>query len=162
MSKDQLRGRIYAAEAMVYRLFERAGGAHTVQIAGAEITVPAEVRFGSLDEVRVYVDRVLALRSVRDGFERAKLPVVVRARRGSRAAHYERLNSTIAVPDNSDGRWALRELVVVHELAHHLDPVGDPSHGRSFVTTLIDLVDAVLGPESALVYRVIFGDSGLL
>lgn len=147
---------------MVLALFSRAGAAHTVQIAGTQLTVPAEVRFGSLEQVREYVDRVLALRPVTERFERAELPVSVRSRRGHRAAHYERAGATIAVPDQPDGRWAMRELVLVHELAHHLDPIGDPAHGPSFVATLIDLVEVVVGPEAALVYRVIFGDSQLL
>ncbi|WP_236995105.1 TIGR04338 family metallohydrolase [Gordonia phthalatica] len=142
-------------------MLDRAGSAHTVQIVGAHLTVPAEARFGTVDDVAAYVERVLALGPVGERFERAALPVVVRARRGHRAAHYERGGTTIAVPDSAEGRWALRELVVVHELAHHLDEIADPAHGPSFVATLIDLVDLVMGPETALVYRVIFGDSGL-
>ncbi|MFZ2241198.1 MAG: TIGR04338 family metallohydrolase, partial [Gordonia amarae] len=58
--------------------------------------------------------------------------------------------------------WALRELVVLHELAHHLDDSGGPAHGPGFVHTLITLVGLVLGPEAEFVYRVVFTDSGVL
>lgn len=159
MSRDHARSRVYDAERLVHRMLDRAGGAHTVQIAGAQLTVPAEARFGSADDVAAYVDRVLSLRPVRERFPRASRPVSVRVRRGQRAAHYERATATIAVPEDTEGRWALRELVVVHELAHHLDEDGDPPHGPSFVSTLIDLVEAVLGPEVALIYRVIFDET---
>ncbi|MBY4570037.1 hypothetical protein ACN95_08390 [Gordonia sihwensis] len=161
VSRDQTRRRLYDAERLVLRMFERAGGTHTVQLAGTELTLPAEARFGSVDDVSAYARRVLALPSVRAEFTRAIVPVRVRTRRGERAAHYERATATIAVPDSAGGRWALRELVVLHELAHHLDEVGAPAHGPAFVGALIGLVERVLGPEAALVYRVVFGDSGL-
>ncbi len=67
----------------------------------------------------------------------------------------------IAIPSAADGRWALRELVVLHELAHHLDGTTGPAHGRGFVLTLIELVGLVLGPEAAFVYRVVLSDSGV-
>jgi len=161
VSRDSARSRVYDAERLVFRMLDRAAGAHTVQIAGTQLTVPAEARFGSVDDVAAYLRRVTDLRTVSERFARASLPVAVRARRGQRAAHYERGTATIALPDGQAGRWALRELVVLHELAHHLDDVGDPAHGPNFVTTLIELVESVMGPETALIYRVIFGDSGL-
>lgn len=161
MSRDHARARVYDAERMVHRMLHRADGAHTVQIAGTELTLPPEAKFGSVQQVGDYVDRVLALPSVTERFGRAPLPVHIRVRKGQRAAHYERVGAVMAVPDGMAGRWALREAVVLHELAHHLDDLGDPAHGPRFVGTLIDLVGLVLGPETALVYRVVFGDSGL-
>ena len=163
MTRDGNRARVYDAERLAQRILERAGGAHTVQIAGTSLTVPPEARFSSVDSVREYANAVLAMPAVRERFGRAALPVRVRTRRGNRAAHYERADAVIAVPDDDGGRWALRELVVLHELAHHLDEgvdADEPAHGRGFVTSLIDLVGLVLGPEVALVYRVVFTDSG--
>nr|WP_308191995.1 TIGR04338 family metallohydrolase [Gordonia liuliyuniae] len=162
MTRDADRSVVYAAEQLVRAMVERAGTSRTVQIAGAELTLPPEARFSSVDAVRRYVDDVLALPSVCESFPQAQRPVTVRRRRGSTAAHYERDGGVIAVPESVDGSWAMRELVVLHEIAHHLDPVGAPAHGRGFVDTLIELVGLVLGPETALVYRVVFGDSGLL
>ncbi|WOC11661.1 TIGR04338 family metallohydrolase [Gordonia sp. MP11Mi] len=162
MTRDSHRSSVYAAERLVRAILERTGSSQTVQIAGAELTLPPEARFSSLDAVRRYVDDVLALPNVCESFPQARRPVTVRRRRGSAAAHYERDGAVIAVPDSVDGAWALRELVVLHEIAHHLDPIGTPAHGRGFVDTLIELVGLVLGPETAFVYRVVFGDSGLL
>ncbi len=61
-----------------------------------------------------------AIPSVRRRWPAAE-PLAVRARRGTTAAHYEYDGdlATIAVPDRHT-TWALRELVVLHEIAHHL------------------------------------------
>lgn len=163
--RDTRRERFYEAERMVFRLFERAGGTHTVQLAGTELTLPVEAQFASVDSIRDYVGRVLSMPSVAQRFDAASTPVTVRARRGHRSAHYARhLDSDlreIAIPDSAEGRWALRELVVLHEIAHHLDDSDGPAHGRQFATTLTELVGLVLGPEAEFVYRVVFADSGL-
>ncbi|NED63403.1 TIGR04338 family metallohydrolase, partial [Streptomyces sp. SID10244] len=37
-----------------------------------------------------------------------------------------------------------------------------PAHGREFAVGLTDLVGLVLGPEAGFVYRVVFGDSGVV
>lgn len=159
MTRDSDRSAVYATERLVHTMVERS---RTVHIANTAVTMPPEARFSSSDDVARYVDDVLAMPIVRQRFPRAAEPVRVRRRRGSRAAHYERSGAVIAVPDTADGGWALRELVVLHEIAHHLDPVGSPAHGHTFVDTLIDLVGVVLGAEAGFVYRVVFGDSGLL
>ncbi|MFM9378373.1 TIGR04338 family metallohydrolase [Gordonia sp. VNK21] len=162
MTRDAARSRFYATERLVLDLVERAGPAHTVQLAGTTLTLPVEARFGSVEDIQEYADRVLALPSVREHFPRAQIPITVRRRRSGAAAHYSPGSAEIAVPDDRDGRWALRELVVLHELAHHLDDGDGPAHGRAYANTLIDLVGLVLGPELALVYRVLLGDAGLL
>ncbi|WP_168698410.1 TIGR04338 family metallohydrolase [Gordonia paraffinivorans] len=168
--RDTGRAKFYEAERLVHRLFDNAPSSRTVQLAGTQITLPAEARFASADAVGDYVRRVLDLPAVRDRFARAAEPVSVRERRGRRAAHYERrapasgdgaVEAEIAIPSSSDGRWALRELVVLHEVAHHLDDSEGPGHGRGFVLTLIELVGLVLGPEVAFVYRVVLADSGI-
>ena len=155
---------MYEAERLIHRMFDNAGPGHTVQLAGTQLTLPAEARFASVEAVRDHVGRVLAMPSVRERFARAARPVDVRERRGHRSAEYLRSESgieQIAIPSSADGRWALRELVVLHELAHHLDDSDDAAHGRGFVVCLTDLVGLVLGPEAALVYRVVLGDSGV-
>ncbi|MEE3851262.1 TIGR04338 family metallohydrolase [Gordonia sp. LSe1-13] len=163
--RDVGRARLYAAERLVHRMFDRAGSSRTAQLAGAEITLPSEARFASVDSVRDYVSRVLAMPTVRARFPRTTAPVAVRERRGFTSAEYRTSSAgeaQIAIPSSADGRWALRELVVLHELAHHLDDSDDPAHGRGFAVTLIDLVGLVMGPEAGLVYRVMFGDSDVL
>ena len=61
-----------------------------------------------------------------------------------------------------DGRstWALRELVVLHEIAHHLSD-ADPPHGPEFIATFCDLAETVMGPEVAHVLRVVYAKEGV-
>ncbi len=147
---------MYAAEAQVARMLERGrGGPATVDFFGSTLTLPPERRFADLDSVGRWVDAVLDLAPVR-----ARWPATpgcrVRARRGDARAHYEPPGQ-IAVP--VDERWALRELVLCHELAHHLAfhdpavPMDAPGHGREFVDAYVSVVDAVMGGEVALVLR---------
>lgn len=162
MTRDSARSRFYETERLIWAMAARpGGGTHTVQVAGTSITLPAEAKFSSVESVRRYVDEVLALETVRGRFARARVPVTVRKRKGARQAHYSPIDAEIAIPDGSGNRWALRELVVLHEVAHHLDDTGGAVHGPGFAQTLIDLVGLVLGPEYALVYRVLLGDAGL-
>jgi putative metallohydrolase (TIGR04338 family) len=98
--------------------------------------------------VQAYVDKVLALNRIRDRHPHAGA-VVVRERAGVAAAHYEFGAATIAVPVRGRA-WALRELVVLHELAHHLAPRGDAApHGPGFCRTYLELVDEIIGPEAS-------------
>ncbi|MGC4961740.1 TIGR04338 family metallohydrolase [Gordonia sp. DT218] len=164
--RDTGRAQMYAAERIVHRMFDHAGSAangRMVELAGARVTLPSEASFASVESVADYVTRVLTLPAVSEEFARAALPVRVRRRRGHRSAEYRRTpdGAEIAVPTSAEGRWALRELVVLHEIAHHLDDSTDASHGRGFVITLIELVGRVMGPEAAFVYRVVFADSGV-
>ena len=107
-----------------------------------------------------YVDDVLALGSVRARWPVAA-PLTVRSRRGVTAAHYERDDerAAIAVPERRTN-WALRELVVLHEIAHHLCD-ADPPHGPEFVATFCELAEAVMGPEVAHVLRVVYSKEGV-
>jgi putative metallohydrolase (TIGR04338 family) len=55
----------------------------------------------------------------------------------------------------------LRELVILHELAHHLGDDVEIPHGGAFVGRLLDLVDGIVGPEAALLLRVTMLDVGV-
>jgi putative metallohydrolase (TIGR04338 family) len=143
---------------MAHLVFEAPGT--TTRVGGVAVTVPPEARFATVGSVAEHVERVLARPSVRERFPRAVEPVAVRARRGPSSAHYEvGPPAVIAVPADVDGRWALRELVVLHELAHHLDDTGGPAHGPGFAATLVDLVADVIGPEAGWIYRILFTES---
>ncbi|WP_280180335.1 TIGR04338 family metallohydrolase [Nocardia farcinica] len=153
---DTQRARVYDAEQLVRGMFDRADefGHRTVEFHGSQLTLPVERRFASVASVQDYVDRVLALNWVRAQWDRAAEPVRVRARAGTRAAHYEADGAVLAVPLHAGGSaWALRELVVLHELAHHLAPGPAAPHGPEFCSHYVDLVDGVIGPEAALVLR---------
>jgi putative metallohydrolase (TIGR04338 family) len=154
--RDTQRAKVYAAEEFVRTLFDRAAerGNRVVDFFGTQLTLPPEGRFASVAAVQRYVDEVLA----HVGADR---PLMVRARRGVTAAHYERFDddATIAVPDMRS-TWALRELVVLHEIAHHLSE-AEPPHGPEFVATFCELAEAVMGPEVAHVLRVIYAKEGV-
>jgi putative metallohydrolase (TIGR04338 family) len=155
-STDARRSRVYAAEQQVATLLDRAAaGSSTVDFFGSTLTLPPERRFADLASVQRWLDAVLQLDAVR-----ARWPgtpsCAVRARRGESRAHYE-APAQIAVPVRE--RWALRELVLCHEVAHHLvfhDPRVAPdvaAHGREFVDAFVDLVQIVIGGEVALLLR---------
>ena len=161
--RDSQRSKVYAAEQFVRTLFDRAAahGSNSVEFFGTQLTLPPEARFGSLDAVQRYVDDVLALPAVRREWPEAA-PLRVRARRAATAAHYEKRDGTgvIAVPDLATADWAMRELVVLHEIAHHLCD-AQPPHGPQYVTTLCTLAELVMGPEAGHVLRVVYAKEGV-
>ena len=161
-ARDTQRSKVYAAEEFVRTLFDRAGehGNRTIEFFGTNLTLPPEARFASVETVQRYVDDVLALGSVRARWP-AAAPLTARPRRGVTAAHYERDDdgAAIAVPERRTN-WALRELVVLHEVAHHLCD-ADPPHGPEFVATFCELAEAVMGPEVAHVLRVVYAKEGV-
>ncbi|BBX19270.1 TIGR04338 family metallohydrolase [Mycolicibacterium duvalii] len=157
MSRDSQRAKVYAAEQFVRTMFDRAAERNNpvVEFFGTALTLPPEARFASAAAVQTYVDDVLAHPAVRRRWPDAA-PLRVRPRRGVGAAHYERAEdgAVVAVPDQRSG-WALRELVVLHEIAHHLCD-ADPPHGPAFVATFSELAGAVMGAEVAHVLRVVY------
>lgn len=105
------------------------------------------------------VNAVLTLNWVRAAWPNAARPVRVRDRAGDTQAHYSR--GVIAVPTHTIGSsWALRELVVLHELAHHLASTGG-SHGPAFVGEFVELVSEIISPEAGLLLRVTMYDEGV-
>ncbi|MQY23945.1 TIGR04338 family metallohydrolase [Nocardia macrotermitis] len=164
--RDGQRGRVYDAEGLVRRMFDRAdaGGGRTVELYGSQLTLPVERRFASVESVQSYVDRVLGLNWVRAQWVRSGEPVRVRARAGAGAAHYEAAGAVLAIPlHNAGSDWALREFVILHEIAHHL---GEPeaevaAHGPEFCSRYLELVDGVIGPEAALLLRTTLLDCGV-
>ena len=160
-ARDTQRSRVYAAEQFVRTLFDHAAqhNSRTVQFFGTSITLPPEARFASVESVQRYVDDVLALPAIA-GIGHTPGPVTVRARRSATAAHYEK-GGVIAVPDRLTADWAMRELVVLHELAHHLCDPDAPAHGPAFVATFCALASAVMGPEAGHVLRVVYAKEGV-
>ncbi|WNG82285.1 TIGR04338 family metallohydrolase [Mycobacterium sp. ITM-2016-00316] len=156
--RDSQRVKVYAAEEFVRTLFDRVAqhGNGSIDFFGTALTLPPEARFASVESVRRYVDDVLAMPAVRERWPGAG-QLAVRARRGQTAAHYE--SGTIAVPAG-DSTWALREMVVLHEIAHHLAGPGAP-HGREFVGAMTELAGWVMGPEVQHVLRVIYSKEGV-
>jgi putative metallohydrolase (TIGR04338 family) len=162
-ARDWQRSKVYAAEEFVRTLFDRAAehGSRSVEFFGAQLTLPPEARFGSVPAVQRYVNDVLALPSVRRQWPKVA-PLTVRSRRAATAAHYENRYGTgvIAVPDLDTADWAMRELVVLHEIAHHLCD-AQPPHGSQYVATLCTLAELVMGPELGHVLRVVYAKEGV-
>lgn len=159
---DRQRGKVYEAEALVRRILDRAVDFPIVEVAGSHLTLPPERKFGSLLSVQAYIDAVLALSWIRRRWERAARPVIVRERVGQDKAHYERTGSVIAIPLHRGGQaWALREMVVLHELAHHLATEAEVGHGPEFTGRMLELVSELVGPEAALLLRVTLLETGV-
>ena len=162
MTRDSQRAKVYAAEEFVRTLFDRSAehGDPVVEFFGTRLTLPPEARFASSEAVQRYVDEVLSHPAVLERWP-AAAPLRVRPRRGATAAHYERVGdpATVAVPEGR-AAWALRELVVLHEIAHHLTE-SDPPHGPEFVATFCELAATVMGPEVGHVLRVVYAKEGV-
>lgn len=158
-ARDAQRARVYRAEdAWAARLDAARRGAPLATIAGSDLLLPAERRFGQIEAVEAYVGRVLALPHVLTAFGVLE-PPRLRQRRGGRAAHWE-APGTIAVPVPQHGEpWALRETVVLHELAHHVGHLTGlaRAHIAPYPAVLLALVAAVLGEQAAFALRVDYG-----
>lgn len=164
--RDAQRQRVYDAEDQVCRQLDyAAAGAAVVAVAGSTVVPQLEVRFGSLEAAQTYAESVRSSPDFAALFPRAaRRPVRVRARRGGRAATYE-APGTIALHEPDIGAaWALRELVVLHELAHHgqhHDHDPGPLHGPAFAEALRRLVSAILGPEIGLLLTAAYAEHGV-
>ncbi len=157
--RDVQRARVYRAEdAWAARLDAARRGAPLAVVAGSRVLLPAERRFGELQHAADYVARVLALGDVTARFGVVE-PPGLRLRRGAHAAHWE-APGTIALPVPPRGEpWALRETVLLHELAHHVGHRTGVAvdHGAPYPAVALTLVAAVLGEEAALALRVEYG-----
>ncbi len=162
MVRDAQRSKVYAAEQFVRTMFDRATQHHSraIDFFGTALTLPPEARFASVESVQRYVDQVLAMPAVVRRW--GPVPALtVRPRRGHTAAHYEsgERGAAIAVPEQTS-RWALRELVLLHEIAHHLCP-AEPAHGAEFTATFTALAEVVMGSEVGHVLRVVYAKEGV-
>ena len=56
----------------------------------------------------------------------------------------------------------MRELVVLHELSHHLDSSDGPDHGPGFLDTYLTLLALVMAPEAGLALRLLLAHHGVV
>ena len=149
--KDSLRESVYQAERQVFHVLERPGD---VDFFGSKLTIAPEVWFKSIEEIQTYVNNAIeAIASDWVGLT----PVLVRQRKGQTKAHYEYENQTIAIPTQTN--WAMREMVVLHEIAHHLTWFDEPraeAHGLEYVANYLYLVSQFMGEEVALLLTAAF------
>ena len=158
--RDAQRARVYRAEdAWAARLDAARQGAPLATVGGSSVLLPAERRLGSLEAAESYCSRVVALPEVVAAFGEVE-PPRLRLRRGARSAHWEP-PGTIALPVPAHGEpWALRETVLLHELAHHVAETSGRARGHRppFPAVVLLLTAAVLGEEAALALRVEYGE----
>ena len=159
-SRDAQRSRVYRAEdAWAAQLDAARLGAQLATVGGSAVLLPAERRLGSLAAAADYAARVVALPEVVAQLGPAE-PPQLRPRRGVRSAHWEP-PGTIALPVPEHGEpWALRETVLLHELAHHLAETTGRARGHRapFPAVVLLLTAVVLGEEAALALRVAYGE----
>ncbi|MBC7373039.1 MAG: TIGR04338 family metallohydrolase, partial [Frankiales bacterium] len=133
-------------------------GAALATIGGSSLLLPSERRLGSLESAADYCERVLALPEV-VAVAGVLTPPALRTRRGARVAHWEP-PGVIALPVPIHGEpWALRETVLLHELAHHVAELSGLARGHRppFPAVMLLLVQAVLGEQAAFALRVDYG-----
>lgn len=140
----------YDAEHELQFMLSNGGAVHAY---GSTFTLPEERKFGTIENVQTYVNKVYE-------FLGKANPPEVRARRGETQAHYEHYTHRIAVPEHrgSQHSWAMREVVVLHEIAHSLAPAG---HGPEWAGTFIDLVARVIGEEAGFLLRAAMSKRGV-
>ena len=147
--RDSERSLTYGAEDQVASLLKRQG---SIEMHGTNVAIPDERKFGDVEGVQRYVDTVLDYL----GLDR---DVKVRVRKGQKKAHYEYSAKTIAVPVGE--RWAMREMVILHEIAHHVTGVKVPAHGQEFRRNFCDLLERVLAPEARFLMQIAYMERGL-
>lgn len=158
--RDAQRARVYRAEdAWASRLDAARRGAALATIGGSAVLLPSELRFGTLDAASWYCQRLLAEPAVVAAVG-VIAPPGLRPRRGQRSAHWEP-PGVIALPVPAHGEpWALRESVLLHELAHHVGSATGMAvgHRAPFPAIVLLLVRAALGAEAAFALHVAYGE----
>lgn len=161
--RDMQKSKLYEAEKFVRRTLDTLANSpsRTLDFYGSTLVIPDERKFGDLEGVQRYVDALQSLNWVRAAWSRAEVPVTVRARKGSRFAHYEPWGHVLAVPPHQGGlSWAMRELVILHEMTHHLTR-SVQAHGPDFAGTFLALVTEAMGPEVGLLLDDSFTQHGI-
>jgi putative metallohydrolase (TIGR04338 family) len=160
MSIDPEKQPTYRGERMVESMLSHADGNTLVELAGSRVVLPAERHFACLESMQRYVDQVIALRPVQDLYPGATAPKIVN-RRGFNQASFRHVDQTIRIPSvDSRGRWAMREMTLLHELAHFLAPAGS-HHDSKFRSTFAFLARAAMGPEVGLALQVCWHNEGM-
>ncbi len=134
----------------------------TVTVDGATYSPETEPRFTDPEAVGRFVGQVLAhLRERERSYDgREHVDVRVRPRNGRLRATYEPDTCTMAVPPFAvGGGWALRGVVVLHEISHHLS--GEAGHGREFRATYLRLLEDIGSPVTAELLQVAYAAEGL-
>lgn len=147
---DEEAAAIYAAHAELRRLLALADESEMRRVEwyhDAYLTMPVELRFHDVAAVRRYVNTLVTV-------ERTP-PVTVHAKWDAGSAHYWAPSQAIFLPAEDASGWAMRQITILHEFAHHVEwsRHGSGGHGEVFREILLDLVERHAGEECALVLR---------
>lgn len=160
MGTDSGRAAVYAAENQVHALMDfDPDGVAAVRFEGSTLPpIEQDKKFADVDSIQRYVDMI---HGANWGYGTAEgvPPVKVRDRKGSRKAEWESPD-TIAIPVTAPGgKWACREMVVLHEYAHHavFHLYGLSGHGERFRAIHTDLVRNAVGPVAGLLLLAFYG-----
>ena len=123
--RDFQRSKVYDAEHLVHRIFDRSADYPIIELAGSHVTLPVERKFGTIDAVQRYVDQVLSLRWVRQRWSGRSPGTSGTSGPGARRTTYGRCDHRGAWATARVRPWALRELVMLHEVSHHLADTSD-------------------------------------
>lgn len=115
---------------------------------GHKMQLPQERNFADLESIAAYYLKVIQLGAVQDRWPSATAPTV-RPRSNGSCAHYDPRKHEVAICIHRGERFALRELVVLHELAHSLERDG---HGPRWRGAFLFLVETCMGPEASTVF----------
>jgi putative metallohydrolase (TIGR04338 family) len=145
---DRLQQSVYRAEDQWSALIDRGG---PVDFFGSSIHAPVQLRFGSLEAVSSYVQQVCHSQAID--------PPQIRHRKGGTRAHYA--NGVIAIPTHEP--WAMRESVILHEIAHHVCMMNANGllHDQHFTSTMLSLAKENLGYEAELLLRTGYQAAGI-
>lgn len=149
---------VYRAEWMLCQIIDQQHLHQQVLVGGSMVLVPNDRKFANLESVQDYVNYVTTRLGVS--------PVTVRPRNQkgekSKTAHYEPWSGRIAIPMDRGGKWAQREIVVLHELAHHLTRDEHTGHGPKFAGKLLELIEEYVGLEAHFMLRVFYIQNGVV
>ena len=153
MSKTVRDNAVYGAEFLLRDVLDVASeGDGTYEFRGMHLTMPVEYKFGELDHIQRYVNAVINGGILSTGSNHSTVRVVEGSANLRKKAYYRTGRNQIVLPQRDKGSWAWREVVVLHEIAHHLTPGHE--HDEVFASCLAELLEQQIGPEAGLIYRV--------
>lgn len=164
MSTDIQKQNVYDAEHAYIIYMDMAAdsdsGMVQAKIAGSTMTVSMDRKFSDLEAVQRYVDTLTSSAYVMSKFPSlAGVNIVVDPRLSSRS-YYQSIGHKITLAGaKKSGRWAMREFVVLHELAHAATRnIG--GHGPEFVAAFVELVECAISPEVAYALKMSMYEAG--
>ena len=128
-------------------------------IAGMQLTMPVEYKFGEFDHIQRYANAVIRDYNGRHDTQHKKVRVVEGRKSLHKKAYYTHGMGRITLPQRDSGSWAWRQTVVLHEIAHHLAPC--PGHGVEFAEVMLDLLENYVGLQAGLVYVILLDKEGI-